>query len=395
MSAAAALLSTSGVAGAVGSAGVAGRSLAAADPNSGSALWYLNRATGVVSLLLLTGVVVLGVLVRQGSTVSGRLPRFVLSGLHRNLALLSLAFLAIHVVASVTDSFAPIRLIDAVVPFVSEYRPVWLGLGTVGLDLLVAVVLTSLLRRSIGRRMWRTVHWGAFAAWPVALVHGLGTGTDTGEGWLLALTVGCVVVALAAVAWRLVRVPDPHATIARTVAVVLAVGLPLALLGWLRTGPLGPNWAARAGTPASLLAGSTGSGDGNGADDRPTGVAQVSGTISERQTGDGITLVLSGDLSGGPGGQLRIVLRGQLTGGGVGTDGDVDGQSGSDSDGQVAVNSGALTLSPAAGGDYSGNLGTISGERLTATLDGPAGQVTLDVQLVLRDTTFTGTVGIR
>ena len=70
------------------------------------------------------------------------------------------------------------RLVDVVVPFVGAYRPFWLGLGALALDLLAALIVTSLLRARIGLRAWRAVHWVAYACWPVALVHGLGTGSD-------------------------------------------------------------------------------------------------------------------------------------------------------------------------------------------------------------------------
>ena len=110
---------------------------------------------------------------------SERWPRFLVAGLHRNLTLLAIAFVVVHVVTTVADGYAPIRLVDAVVPFVSAYRPIWLGLGAVAFDLLLALIVTSLLRARVGLRLWRAVHWLAYAAWPLALVHGLGTGSDS------------------------------------------------------------------------------------------------------------------------------------------------------------------------------------------------------------------------
>ena len=129
-------------------------------------LWYITRGSGVVALVLLTVSVALGVLtsLRVGA---GRWPRFAVTSLHRNLTLLAIAFVAIHVVTTVTDGFAPIHLQDAMVPFLSPYRPIWLGLGTVAFDLLLAFVLTSYLRHRIGARMWRGVHWLAYVCWPV------------------------------------------------------------------------------------------------------------------------------------------------------------------------------------------------------------------------------------
>jgi len=167
-----------------------------------SPLWYLSRGSGVVSLLLLTAAVLLGVAsVRRWS--ARRLPRFVVAGLHRNVTLLAVVFVCVHVVTAVADGYVPIRLVDAFVPFVSRYRPVWLGLGALAFDLILALIASSLLRRHLGRRAWRSMHWLAYACWPLALAHGLGTGGDFGAGWMKVLTAACAAVALLAVVWRL------------------------------------------------------------------------------------------------------------------------------------------------------------------------------------------------
>jgi methionine sulfoxide reductase heme-binding subunit len=167
-----------------------------------SMLWYLSRATGVVSLVLLTLVLLGGILVRRG-VAPARLPRFVLWGLHRNVALLSVAFIAMHIATVVLDSYVPINLPDAVLPFTSAYRPMWLGLGAVAFDLMIAVIITSLLRARIGRRTWKAVHWAGYAMWPTAVVHGFGTGSDIGQLWFLAITIACIAAVAAAVTWRL------------------------------------------------------------------------------------------------------------------------------------------------------------------------------------------------
>src|ERR1700732_2104649 len=120
----------------------------------GKALWYLTRATGLVALVLLTVSVLLGIL--QVSRWAGPTwPRFVTAGLHRNISLLVTAFVGVHIVTAVLDTFAPIRWLDVVVPFISAYRPIWLGFGTVAFDLLVAIIITSLLRVQVGPRSWR------------------------------------------------------------------------------------------------------------------------------------------------------------------------------------------------------------------------------------------------
>ncbi|WP_245664870.1 ferric reductase-like transmembrane domain-containing protein [Actinoplanes subtropicus] len=165
------------------------------------ALWYFARGSGVVALVLLTIVVVLGIGSRSGRSVFG-LPRFAVSLLHRNAALLAVVFLAGHVIGLLFDSYAQLRLFDLVVPFVGKYRPLWEGLGTVGFDLLVAIVVTSLLRNRLGAGVWRAVHWLAYLCWPVALLHGLGTGTDRGTWWLWTISLTCAGAVVAAVGWR-------------------------------------------------------------------------------------------------------------------------------------------------------------------------------------------------
>jgi predicted ferric reductase len=165
------------------------------------ALWYLVRGTGVTVLLLFTASVVLGILssLRVGGVAT---PRFVVQGAHRSVSLLALVFLAIHVVATYVDGYAPIRVIAAVVPLTSAYRSLGMGLGALALDVLLAVAITSYVRSRIGYRGWRGVHLLAYAAWPLALLHGIETGTDARSAWLLGLTVACALAAGLAVAAR-------------------------------------------------------------------------------------------------------------------------------------------------------------------------------------------------
>jgi sulfoxide reductase heme-binding subunit YedZ len=166
-----------------------------------TALWYTSRATGVVSLLLLTLVVLLGVLVNRQGQLPG-LPRFVVTGLHRSISLLSVAFVAVHVITAIADPYVSIRLAAAVIPFASAYKPFWLGLGAVSIDLIAALIVTSLFRAHISRRLWRGVHWLAYAAWPVALAHGFGSSTDLRQGPLLWVALGCCLAVGGAVLWR-------------------------------------------------------------------------------------------------------------------------------------------------------------------------------------------------
>jgi sulfoxide reductase heme-binding subunit YedZ len=165
-------------------------------------LWYATRGAGIVSLILFTVVVALGVLsaIRWQTRAW---PRFMTAGLHRNLALLSVVFLVIHIVTAVVDPFTSLGPLAALVPFSSPYRRLWLGLGVVALDLLLAIVATSLIRARLGHRTWRAIHWLAYAAWPVALLHGLGTGSDSAALWMRVVDAGCVMVVVGAAIWRL------------------------------------------------------------------------------------------------------------------------------------------------------------------------------------------------
>jgi sulfoxide reductase heme-binding subunit YedZ len=228
-----------------------GLMLAAASTVGPSPLWYVARGTGCVALLLLTTSVVLGVLnVRRLRTT--RLPRFVVDGLHRTVSLLVLAVLVVHILCSVLDSFVAIPLTAALIPFSAGYRPFWLGLGTVAFELLLAIVATSLLRQRLGHRAWRAVHWLAYASWPVALVHGFGTGTDGRTTWLLVLSAVCVIAVVAAVLAR-VAAGWPADRERRIAAGAFAIVAPLVLVLWLQAGPLASGWARRAGTPVQLL----------------------------------------------------------------------------------------------------------------------------------------------
>jgi predicted ferric reductase len=174
-------------------------------------LWYTTRGAGAVSLVLLSAVVVLGVLSSLRFEVPSW-PRFLTTGLHRNLALTAVVFLALHIVTAVVDPFTHLGWLAAVIPFSSYYRTFWLGLGVIAVELLVAITITSLVRGLVGHSAWRAIHWLAYASWPIAVVHGFGTGTDNLSAWMLAIDVVCIAAVVLAVGARLLmRSPDPLA----------------------------------------------------------------------------------------------------------------------------------------------------------------------------------------
>ena len=172
-------------------------------------LWYTTRGAGAVSMILLSAVVILGVLSSVRFQSAGW-PRFLTPALHRNLALMTLVFLALHIVTAVVDPFTHLGWLTAVVPFSSYYRTFWLGLGTIAFELLAAVVVTSLLRGLIGQVAWRAIHWLAYASWPVAVIHGFGTGTDALSAWFMVLSIVSVGAVAIAIVYRILqRSPDP------------------------------------------------------------------------------------------------------------------------------------------------------------------------------------------
>lgn len=344
-------------------------------------LWYLSRGTGVVSLLLLTAALVLGV----AGSLRAR-PRVLLAGLHRNVPLLAVAFVAAHVLTTVADGYAPIGVKDAIFPFLSPYRPVWLGLGTVAFDLLLALVATSLLRARIGLRGWRAVHWLAYVSWPVALVHGLGTGTDGKSGWLLVLTAACTLAVAVAVVLRVVLTPGIEAR-RRLVALGAVPAVLLALVIWAKAGPLQRGWAVRAGTPVALIASrgraapATGNETATVRQRAPVPLpytATVSGSLTQaRPNSSGIaTVQIDAHTSGPIAGRLRATLYGvPLENGGL-----------SMQSSDVAY---ATAGSPAA---YRGPVVSLAGTHISAVVADAAGRH-LRLDLDLRIDPSSGSVG--
>ncbi len=288
-----------------------------------SAYWYLARSTGIVALVLLTLSVVLGILGAVRFSSGARWPRFAIDSLHRDTSLLVVVLVVVHVITSVLDAFAPISLVDGVIPFRSPYRPLWLGLGALSFDLLIALVVTSLIRRRLGYRSWRAVHWLAYASWPVAVLHGLGTGSDQRSAWSIAITLACLVAVMWAIATRL-RAAGADNPGVRAGATLLAIAAPIGLVAFALAGPLERGWARRAGTPSRLLgrvhlvshtisppaAETTSSRRVGKAALEHTFSANLSGTVAQTNTPGGAIIELGLRLSGSVTGQLRVRLGG-------------------------------------------------------------------------------------
>ena len=341
-----------------------------------TALWFLTRATGLVSLVLLSATVVLGTVASVGWTTE-RWPRFLSQGVHRNLSLFCLALLGVHIVSTVADGYVPINLLDAVIPFRAQYRPIWVGLGALAFDMLLAVAITSGLRRHIGTAAWRGVHWLAYACWPIAVVHGLGSGTDARLPGALLVMVACIGTVSVAVVWRLLAGRARSTT--RRLAGGLAVAFVLVVVtAFAAVGPLRPGWSRRAGTSAALLSQlsnattSTTAGSASGAHQSPT--ASVTSAIpavpfSTSVTGHFTTSAPNAD------GDSQVTLSMSLSDTAAPLTVRIIGPA---ENGGVAMRRSAVTF-----GSLSGEVTALEGANIGAMVDGPSGPIELTMSLSL------------
>lgn len=362
--------------------------MTAAIGTNSQALWYMTRGFGLIDLVLLTATMVMG-LTQVVRYARPGWPRFVVSALHKNISLLAVVFLGIHVATAVLDTFAPISIASVFIPFVGKYRPLWLGFGALALDLLVALVVTSFVRERMGQRAWRMLHWAAYLCWPVAIVHGLGTGSDTKLGWVLAINVICVVAGVAAIWWRLAErwrtVPDrtPAGATKRLVAAGSTLAVPLIIGVWTLQGPLQSGWARRAGTPSALLGGSVAAASSRSPSQTQSQAPSLAVPFqssfraveqrSDSESSGQISLVFDGTFSSGV---FRVTL------------------DGTPADEGIQLTSGKVTLGPTGSPDqYQGAVTQLQGDTIVASLSGGGRAVTATIRLTGRDgRDYTGTI---
>lgn len=226
--------------------------VAAASTANPSWYWYATRGLGAATLIVLTSTVVLGI-VTATRWIGRSTPGFVTADLHRNLSMIALGLLLAHIVTTVLDPFAHISVRDVVIPFSATYRPVWLGLGVAAAEIMIVVAATSMLRERVGPRAWRTIHWIAYASWPIAVIHGLGTGSDARAPWMIGVVVSSVVAVLLALFTR-IREGRPATLAVRAAAAVVVAVVLVASTRWAFSGPFQSDWSARAGTPPVKVA---------------------------------------------------------------------------------------------------------------------------------------------
>jgi sulfoxide reductase heme-binding subunit YedZ len=323
---------------------------------STQALWYSSRGTGLVAVILFSLVVVLGILQVHGIEGPGR-QRFIITQVHRNASLVAVAFIAVHIISSIADGFAPISWIDAFIPFLSPYRPLWLGLGAVAVDLIIAIVVTSLLRTRLSLNAWRIVHWFSYVCWPIVILHSLGTGTDGRSGVVQLTYLVCVIAVVIACAWRVMR-NWSHQPIARAFSAGAGIITIIVITIWALTGPTQVGWAKKAGTPASLLG--TGTSGDTTLGFNPPFTTDFSGTITQsgsKTSGGTATLTANGSFTSSAAGTFTMAINGTNS-----------------SSGGLQFKTGTMTMGPPENPtQYSGPISTAAGSTITAKVSDNAG----------------------
>ena len=341
-----------------------------------TALWYLTRATGLVSLILLSATVVLGIVASVGWT-SDRWPRFLSQSLHRNLSLFCVVLIGVHVVTTVGDGYVPIGLADAIIPFRSPYRPIWVGLGAVAFDMLLAVAISSALRRRIGVAAWRGVHWLAYACWPIAVIHGLGSGSDARLPGAMFVFVVCTVSVAGALAWRL-AFGRARSVVWRLGGAAAGAAALIVITAFAAAGPLRPGWSHRAGTSSALLAQLSGSASASYASAPPSSTPSTSARPASGIPSGPFETTVSGTIETSPpngSGDAEVTLNMHPADTTVPLQVRITGP---------ALNGGvALQSSEVAFGQLSGQVTALDGSTIGALVTGPTGSLSLTMNLSL------------
>ena len=162
--------------------------------------WLLARSSGITAYALVTLSVLAGLVLK--SRPFARLKPATVTNVHRALALNAIGAIVVHGVALVLDTTVKVSPLALVVPGLITYRPVATSIGVLAAELTVIVYASFSLRRRIGNRAWRALHWATYGIFALATVHGLAAGTDSSRPWAAALYFGAVGAVVFATAWR-------------------------------------------------------------------------------------------------------------------------------------------------------------------------------------------------
>ncbi len=355
--------------------------LAAALPNV-KVLWYITRATGIVSLMLMGIIILLGLATATKLTPKG-FGKLVGPDLHRRLSITTLAFLGVHIASAILDPFVVVGFTSSVVPFVAKYRPLWVGLGTVSFDLLIVVIATSVIRHKFNHGIWKKIHYLSWAIISLALFHALGTGSDTQVKVVEIVYVALIFALGIAGTFRSLR--EYGFSFAQKITAGAGLfAVPLLLLVWATQGPLRVGWAKAANSfsffPNIKLASTGSSVSTSTTVTAPTGsfTLPVSGTVTgsliESQTSSGLAIfTMRGSVAGTPD-KVAVQLNGSVQEGSL-----------------VLESSSAFLGTSTVPNLYTGTVSQASGATLVLSLTGPNGTVTAQMNVTVSGTSFTGT----
>jgi sulfoxide reductase heme-binding subunit YedZ len=168
--------------------------------------WLLARASGLTAYALLTASVLAGLVLKSRPFAS--LKPAAVTDTHRFLALLGLGTIGLHGTTLLLDRTIQLTPAALVVPGASPYRPVAVGIGVLAAEVMLVVYASFALRRRIGSRNWRRLHWATYAIFAAATAHGLAAGTDTAAPWVFAFYLAAVGSVAGAVTWRTLATPQ-------------------------------------------------------------------------------------------------------------------------------------------------------------------------------------------
>lgn len=348
-------------------------------------LWYITRATGIIALLLLGAIVILGIMTATKSTPAG-IGKFIGPDLHRRLSLTTVIFLGVHIVTAILDPFVKIGITTTIIPFVSKYRPLWVGLGTLSFDLMLIIIATSIVRHKFPHSRWKKIHYLSWAVVGLVLFHALGTGSDDK---IKIVEIIYVAFVLGVGAFGIFRTSRERGLtpIRKLVAGASLSLVPLAILAWASQGPLKPGWAKSSSSFSILpkstsLSATTVATTGVISSSSPTTTPSValpvngsiSGTVVQSQTSAGVViLTLRGSVANSQD-YVEVQLNGVPQNGAL-----------------VLQSSTAYFGTVAKPNTYVGTVSQANGSSLVLSLSGPSGKVLASMNVSLSGSTFSGT----